>query len=99
MLALLAQLAVIYYFNFIHKTGPTWRDGSAVHYVLWQERIITVLGVWVRTHMPFGFTKLLTQGTLVIEAAAPVLLLTPVLWRSPGRWPSSGWPGCTSASP
>jgi predicted DCC family thiol-disulfide oxidoreductase YuxK len=81
MLALLAQLAVIYYFNFIHKTGPTWRDGTAVHYVLWQERIITVLGVWVRTHLPFGFTKLLTHGTLVIEAAAPVLLLTPVLWR------------------
>jgi predicted DCC family thiol-disulfide oxidoreductase YuxK len=81
VLALLAQLAVIYYFNFIHKTGPTWRDGTAVHYVLWQERIITVLGVWVRTHMPFAFTKLLTWGTLVIEAAAPLLLLTPVFWR------------------
>jgi predicted DCC family thiol-disulfide oxidoreductase YuxK len=81
MLALLAQLAVIYYFNFIHKSGPTWRDGTAVHYVLWQERIITVLGVWVRTHLPFGFTRLLTQGTLVVEASAPLLLLTPVFWR------------------
>ena len=81
VLALLVQLAVIYYFNYAHKTGVTWREGTAVHYVLWQERIITLLGVWVRTHLPFGFTKLLTHGTLIIEAAAPLLLLTPVLWR------------------
>src|SRR5262249_52748105 len=40
VLGLLLQLAVIYWFNFVHKSGPTWKDGTAVHYVLWQERIV-----------------------------------------------------------
>jgi predicted DCC family thiol-disulfide oxidoreductase YuxK len=80
-LALLLQIAIIYWFNFVHKSGPTWRDGSAVHYVLWQERIVTWLGVQIRTHVPYVFTKLLTQGTLVIEASAAFLILSPIFWR------------------
>ncbi len=27
-LGLLLQIAVIYWFNFVHKSGPTWRDGT-----------------------------------------------------------------------
>jgi hypothetical protein len=81
VLAFLLQLSVIYLFNYAHKTGPTWREGTAVWYVLWQERITTHLAVWARHHLPFAFTKALTHGTLVVEAAAPFLLLTPVLWR------------------
>ncbi|HEX4447904.1 MAG TPA: DCC1-like thiol-disulfide oxidoreductase family protein [Polyangiaceae bacterium] len=81
VLAVLLQLAVIYYFNFEHKSGATWRDGTAVHYVLYQERIVTWLGVWTREHAPFAFTRALTLGTLVIEASAPALILTPIFWR------------------
>jgi predicted DCC family thiol-disulfide oxidoreductase YuxK len=81
VLALLLQLAVIYFFNFEHKSGATWRDGTAVHYVLYQERIVTWLGVWTREHAPFAVTKALTRGTLVIEASAPALILTPIFWR------------------
>jgi predicted DCC family thiol-disulfide oxidoreductase YuxK len=77
--ALLLQLAVIYTFNYAHKTGHTWHDGTAVYYVLWQERIITTIGLWGRHHFPFALTKWLTYGTLVIEAAAPILILSPVL--------------------
>ncbi len=80
-LGLLLQIAIIYWFNFVHKTGPTWRDGTAVHYVLWQERIVTWLGVQIRTHLPYAFTKLLTEGTLVIEASAAFLILSPIFWR------------------
>jgi predicted DCC family thiol-disulfide oxidoreductase YuxK len=80
-LGLLLQIAAIYGFNFLHKSGVTWRDGSAVHYVLYQERIVTWLGVWVRTHVPYSVTKLLTYGTLVVEASAPFLMLTPIFWR------------------
>jgi predicted DCC family thiol-disulfide oxidoreductase YuxK len=80
-LGLLLQIGVIYGFNFLHKSGLTWRDGTAVHYVLHQERIVTALGLWVREHAPFSFTKLLTYGTLVVEASAPILILTPILWR------------------
>jgi hypothetical protein len=81
VLALLLQLAVIYGLNFAHKTGETWRHGTAVHYVLYQERIVTWLGVWARQHLPFAVTKGMTYGTLMIEASAPVLILTPIFWR------------------
>jgi predicted DCC family thiol-disulfide oxidoreductase YuxK len=80
-LGLLLQIAVIYYFNCVQKTGPTWRNGSAVHYVLWQERIVTPLGLWMREHVPYAFTRALSFGTLVVEGAAPALVLTPIFWR------------------
>jgi len=80
-LALLLQLAVIYWFNFAHKTGATWREGTAVHYVLYQERIVTSLGVWTRQHLPFAATKGLTYATLGIEASAPALILSPIFRR------------------
>jgi hypothetical protein len=81
VLGLLAQLSVIYAFNFLHKSGATWREGTAVHYMLFQERIVTQLGVWVREQAPLAVTKALTYGTLFIEAAAPCLILAPFLRR------------------
>jgi predicted DCC family thiol-disulfide oxidoreductase YuxK len=80
-LAVLLQIALIYWFNFVHKSGATWRTGTAIHYVLHQERIVTSLGLWARTHLPFVATKGLTYATLGIEAAAPALVLSPLLWR------------------
>ena len=80
-LGLLLQIAVIYWFNYLHKSGPTWREGSAVHYVLWQERIVTWVGLQVRQHLPDAFTRLLTEGTLAIEASVAFLVLTPIFWR------------------
>jgi predicted DCC family thiol-disulfide oxidoreductase YuxK len=73
------QLAVIYWFNFVHKSGRTWHDGTAIHYVLWQERIITTFGLWAREHAPFAVWKVLTRATLVVECAAPILILSPFL--------------------
>jgi predicted DCC family thiol-disulfide oxidoreductase YuxK len=81
VLCLLLQIAIIYWFNYVHKSGPTWHDGTAVYYVLHQERIITWLGLQIREHVPYVMLRLMTQGTLVIEAAAPLLILTPVFWR------------------
>jgi predicted DCC family thiol-disulfide oxidoreductase YuxK len=77
VLALLLQLGVIYAFNYVHKSGMTWRTGTAVHYVLEQERIVTWIGLWARHHLPFAATLGLTYGTLVIEASAPFLILSP----------------------
>jgi predicted DCC family thiol-disulfide oxidoreductase YuxK len=77
-LAVLLQLAVIYLFNYLHKSGETWRDGTAIHYVLWQERIVTTFGVWAREHAPFALWRALTHGTLVVESMAPILILAPV---------------------
>src|SRR6202034_2371578 len=38
---LILQFAAIYMFNALQKSGPTWKDGSAVHWVLWQNRLAT----------------------------------------------------------
>ena len=78
-LGVLLQLAVIYWFNFIHKSGVTWQDGTAIHYVLWQERIVTHIGLWGRENLPFQVWYVLSRGTLVVEGSAPFLLMSPVL--------------------
>lgn len=82
---LLGQLFFIYLLNALHKNGVTWREGSAVHYVLHQETIVTSLGVWVRGWMTPNLSKALTWGTLVIEWTLPVLLASPIALRATRR--------------
>jgi len=76
--ALLLQLAVIYYFNAVNKHGWTWRRGSAIHYVLYQERMVTWLGLWVRPYITPLISRVLTYLTLAVEYLAPILILNPV---------------------
>lgn len=76
--AVLWQLAVIYFFNTVHKSGHTWSDGTAIAWTLEQDRIVTPLGVWIREAWPQWILKAMTWGTLVIEGAAPLLLLSPI---------------------
>jgi hypothetical protein len=79
--ALILQWVVIYYFNVIHKNGTPWRDGTAVYYFFQQDRMVTSLGAWMREVMPFWTFKVMTWGTLVIEASIVVLLLVPFATR------------------
>jgi len=81
VLALLLQFSAIYLFNYLNKTGPAWRDGSAVHYALRQERLVTAAGVWLREAAPQWALEALTDGTLALEAGAAVLILAPVWTR------------------
>ncbi len=85
VLALLAQLAVIYLFNAAHKNGSTWRDGTAVHYVLYYANVVTPLGVWARGLVTPGLSRFLTWSTRATEALLPLLILTPVARRA-ARW-------------
>ncbi len=78
VLAATLQLAVIYFFNAVHKDGVTWMRGLSVYYVLHQERIIGPFGWWAREHLPLAATKALTYGTLAVEGVLPVLILSPV---------------------
>jgi hypothetical protein len=77
------NFACIYFFNCVHKHGATWRDGSAVHWVLWQNRINTIWAALLRMHEPRWFSPAASWATLVIEIALPGLLLLPV----PPKWP------------
>jgi hypothetical protein len=79
VLAVLLQISVIYYFNAVHKHGWTWREGKAIHYVLYQERMVTWFGVLVRRYMTLPLSMVLTYSTLIIEISAPLLILNPVL--------------------
>ena len=77
----LFQLAIIYFFNAIHKGGETWRDGTAVYWLAQQERIVTFAGLWMREHLPLFFFQGLAYVTLVIEFLLPFLILSP--WGRP----------------
>jgi hypothetical protein len=98
VLGLLLQIAIIYWFNYVHKSGVTWKDGTAVYYVLHQERIITWLGLQIRENVPYWVTALLTRGTLIVEALVPLLVLTPVFWRWTRPLALCCWSACTAAS-
>ena len=80
-LAVACQIAVIYLFNVIHKTGETWTSLQAVHWVLWQNRIATHLAEFIRMHEPAWFSPMLVIFTFVAEGAAPFFVLTPVLQK------------------
>jgi predicted DCC family thiol-disulfide oxidoreductase YuxK len=84
VLGLILQWSAIYFFNFVHKTGPSWRDGSALHWFLEQNRIVTALGVWARGHLSESIWATLTYGALYGEAGLAVALLVPV-WRRQAR--------------
>jgi hypothetical protein len=77
--ALLLQWIVIYALNVVHKSGPEWRDGTAVYYLFQQDRLISDFAFWLRDRIPLGGYKFLTYAGLGIEAAVALLLASPVL--------------------
>ncbi len=78
VLAITVQLALIYVFNVLNKGGPAWREGSVVHYVLHQDRLVTALGEQLRGHMTLTLSRIMTWGALAIEIALPVAILSPI---------------------
>lgn len=76
--AILLQIALLYTFNVLHKNGETWRDGTAVHYVLHQDRAVTWLGWKLRSFMTLGASRFMTYAAVATEAALPLLILSPI---------------------
>jgi hypothetical protein len=72
----LLQLAVIYLFNVLAKSGETWHDGTAVARALGAATLVTDFGAWL-ARAPAPVLHALTTGTLIIEGCLPVLLLSP----------------------
>jgi Vitamin K-dependent gamma-carboxylase len=79
--AVFFQLALIYFFNAVHKGGATWRDGTAVHYVLQLDRLVTPFGVWLRERLTPAGSRVLTWSALATEWSLPWLLLSPIATR------------------
>ena len=75
--ALMLQWSAIYFFNTVHKTGVGWRNGSAIHWFLYQDRIVTWFGIFAREHAPYWLLQGLGYGTLVVEGFLAFALLVP----------------------
>ncbi len=81
VLGLVLEVCNAYLFNAVHKGGPTWRHGTAVHYVVHQDRIATWLAVWIRPYMNLWLSRLFSWSALATEAVLPILMLSP--WKRP----------------
>ncbi len=79
--AILLQVASIYLFNVLHKSGDTWKEGSAFHYVLHQDRIVTQLGYWVRPYVTASWSRLVSWAAVAMEASLVLLVLSPFKWK------------------
>ena len=75
--AITLQFAAIYYFNVVHKTGPAWHNGTAVHFVLYNDRMATPIVAALRTHVPFWLIKIATPLVLTAEGAIAFCVLLP----------------------
>ncbi|MGD8860900.1 MAG: DCC1-like thiol-disulfide oxidoreductase family protein [Myxococcales bacterium] len=76
--ALLAQVFLIYLFNTINKSGETWTQGSAAHYALHLDRMVTPLGVVLREQLPPAAFRVLSWSTLAVEGFAALAIASPV---------------------
>lgn len=74
--ALRVQIAVVYLFNAVHKDGFTWSEGSAIHYALHLDTKVRAWAVALRD-APLWLSQAMSWGALVIEWAAPLLILAP----------------------
>ncbi len=79
-IAFCLQIAAIYYFNVVHKTGPAWKkDFTAVHYVMYVDRMVNPLIGEVREYVPGLMWRAMTATVVFAEAALPFCVLLPKL--------------------
>ncbi|MFO0551018.1 MAG: hypothetical protein U0271_21695 [Polyangiaceae bacterium] len=79
-IAVALQIAAVYYFNVVHKTGPAWKkDWTAVHYVMWVDRMVTPLIAHVRYYVPPQLYRVMTVTVIAAEATIPLCTLLPQL--------------------
>ena len=95
---MMIQLALIYFLNGWHKTGPGWRDGTALYYALNLDHFYRIPAQGVVTWMQYvGVLPVLTWLTRAWELCFPLALLGVALRgyeadRRAVRWPPRGAP-------
>jgi len=73
------QVASIYFFSALHKSGDDWHvTGLALYYALQMDAWVTPIGVWMRKHVTL--TRVLTFATFGLELMGPFLLFAPIWW-------------------
>ncbi len=77
-MVLMLQISAIYFFNVVHKKGPAWKNGTAVHYVIYVDRMVTPFVAAVRDYIPNWMFIFMTKSALAFEAGIPVAVLSPL---------------------
>jgi predicted DCC family thiol-disulfide oxidoreductase YuxK len=77
--ALILQFFAIYALSVLPENGSSWWSGDAVHYLLHQDRLVKLPGVWLREHASVGVLRSLTWMTLSIAALAALAFISPFL--------------------
>jgi hypothetical protein len=73
---LFLQIALVYWFTALLKSGPEWRvDGTAIYYALSIDQIATPIGHYLLNYP--DLLKMLTFATFGLEAFGPLLLFCP----------------------
>jgi predicted DCC family thiol-disulfide oxidoreductase YuxK len=76
-LALLIQCMSVYFFSALLKSDPMWiREGTAVHYALQLDYLVTPFGAWLR-QFP-DLLKGLTYYVWYLELVGPFVMFCPV---------------------
>lgn len=76
---LFLQIAFMYWFTAILKTGDAWRSsGTALYYSLGAAQFATPFGEFL--HQFEGLLRILTFGSFGIEVIAPILLFVPIFF-------------------
>ncbi len=75
-LALLGLLALVYYGAALQQTGPSWKDGTALHYALHVDRWTSASGVAIRGSS--GLLSGLTRAFWIAQLVVVPLALVPV---------------------
>jgi hypothetical protein len=73
--AFVGQLCLMYWFTALLKTGPAWKDGTAIYYALNMEMLLHPVGAWLR-QFP-DLMKGLTWATFALEIGGPLLAILP----------------------
>lgn len=71
------DLAMVYFFNVVNKSGHIWRTGLTVHYVLHLDRMVTGIAVFFRELLPLWMTRVVTWVVLAMETFICVFILSP----------------------
>ncbi len=78
VLAVLVQIAAVYFFGGLHKNGPTWVNGEALHYTTHLDQHATWLGLLVRDLTPARLLETLSSYVPWAELFAGLLILSPL---------------------
>lgn len=73
--AVLFQIGVIYFFNAFLKTGPSWRNGEALGFILTDFSLKAPLSDWLLSHP--DLYRLFTHGTLLFEYLIVFFIFSP----------------------